>query len=384
MKKYFSEEHLMLQQMVKEFADKEIKPAAQEIDSQSKFPKDIINKMSDLGLLGIPWDVKYGGNGMDTLSLVIAIEEIGKICTSTAVTMMAHTSLGTGPIAYFGTENQKEKYLSKLAKGEILGAFGLTEPSAGSDAGNTQTTAELDGDYYIINGQKAFCTNAGESGVITITAKIMSKDSSKQKIGAFIVESDSEGVTFGVPEKKMGWKGSDTRSVFFENVKIPKENILGDPNKGFSQFLETLSGGRITIGGLALGIAQGAFNAAVKYSKERTAFGKEINSFQGVSFKISDMATKIEAAKHLVYHAAWLKDNNLPFMKEAAMAKLFSSEMAMYVTTEAIQIHGGYGYIKEYNVERHFRDAKLLEIGEGTSEIQRIVISREILNNFQV
>ena len=374
----------MLQQMVKEFADKEIKPAAQEIDSQSKFPKDIINKMSDLGLLGIPWDEKYGGNGMDTLSLVIAIEEIGKVCTSTAVTMMAHTSLGTGPIAYFGTENQKEKYLSKLAKGEMLGAFGLTEPSAGSDAGNTQTTAELDGDYYIINGQKAFCTNAGESGVITITAKIMSKDLSKQKIGAFIIESDSEGVTFGVPEKKMGWKGSDTRSVFFENVKIPKENILGDPNKGFSQFLETLSGGRITIGGLALGIAQGAFNAAVKYSKERTAFGKEINSFQGVSFKISDMATKIEAAKHLVYHAAWLKDNNLPFMKEAAMAKLFSSEMAMYVTTEAIQIHGGYGYIKEYNVERHFRDAKLLEIGEGTSEIQRIVISREILNNFQV
>jgi butyryl-CoA dehydrogenase len=384
MKKYFSEEHVMLQQMVKEFADKEIKPAAQDIDSQSKFPKDIINKMSDLGLLGIPWDEKYGGNGMDTLSLVIAIEEIGKVCTSTAVTMMAHTSLGTGPIAYFGTENQKEKYLSKLAKGEILGAFGLTEPGAGSDAGNTQTTAELDGDYYIINGQKAFCTNAGESGVITITAKIMSKDSSKQKIGAFIIESDSEGVTFGVPEKKMGWKGSDTRSVFFENVKIPKENILGDPNKGFSQFLETLSGGRITIGGLALGIAQGAFNAAVKYSKERTAFGKEINSFQGVSFKISDMATKIEAAKHLVYHAAWLKDNNLPFMKEAAMAKLFSSEMAMYVTTEAIQIHGGYGYIKEYNVERHFRDAKLLEIGEGTSEIQRIVISREVLNNFQV
>jgi butyryl-CoA dehydrogenase len=384
MKKYFSEEHVMLQQMVKEFADKEIKPAAQDIDSQSKFPKDIINKMSDLGLLGIPWDEKYGGNGMDTLSLVIAIEEIGKVCTSTAVTMMAHTSLGTGPIAYFGTENQKEKYLSKLATGKILGAFGLTEPGAGSDAGNTQTTAELDGDYYIINGQKAFCTNAGESGVITITAKIMSKDLSKQKIGAFIIESDSEGVTFGVPEKKMGWKGSDTRSVFFENVKIPKENILGDPNKGFSQFLETLSGGRITIGGLALGIAQGAFNAAVKYSKERTAFGKEINSFQGVSFKISDMATKIEAAKHLVYHAAWLKDNNLPFMKEAAMAKLFSSEMAMYVTTEAIQIHGGYGYIKEYNVERHFRDAKLLEIGEGTSEIQRIVISREVLNNFQV
>ena len=384
MKKYFSEEHVMLKQMVKEFAEKEIKPIAQEIDSKSKFPSEIISKMSDLGLLGIPWDEKYGGNGMDTLSLVIAIEEIGKVCTSTAVTMMAHTSLGTGPIAYFGTDQQKEKYLTKLATGEILGAFGLTEPGAGSDAGNTQTTAKLEGDYYIINGQKAFCTNAGESGVITITAKILNKDSSKPKIGAFIVDSDSKGVTVGAPEKKMGWKGSDTRSVFFENVKIPKENILGDPNKGFSQFLETLSGGRITIGGLALGIAQGAFNSAVKYSKERHAFGKEINKFQGVSFKISDMATQIEAAKHLVYHAAWLKDNNLSFMKEAAMAKLFSSEMAMYVTTEAIQVHGGYGYIKEYNVERYFRDAKLLEIGEGTSEIQRIVISREILNNFHI
>ncbi len=384
MKKYFSEEHVMLKQMVKEFAEKEIRPMAKEIDSKSKFPSEIISKMSDLGLLGIPWDEKYGGNGMDTLSLVIAIEEIGKVCTSTAVTMMAHTSLGTGPIAYFGTDEQKEKYLSKLAKGEILGAFGLTEPGAGSDAGNTQTTAELIDDYYLINGQKAFCTNAGKSGVITITAKIIDQNSTKQKIGAFIIESDSKGVTFGAPEKKMGWKGSDTRSVFLENVKIPKENILGDPNKGFSQFLETLSGGRITIGGLALGIAQGAFNAAIKYSKERKAFGKEINQFQGVSFKISNMATQIEAAKHLVYHAAWLKDNQLAFMKEAAMAKLFSSEVAMGITTEAIQIHGGYGYIKEYDVERYFRDAKLLEIGEGTSEIQRIVIAREILNNFHI
>tara|TARA_Y100001970_G_scaffold271982_1_gene368126 strand:+ start:284 stop:1438 length:1155 start_codon:yes stop_codon:yes gene_type:complete len=384
MKKYFSEEHLMLKQMVSEFAEKEIKPFAQEIDSKSQFPRDIIDKMSKLGLLGIPWDEKYGGIGMDTLSLVIAIEEIAKVCTSTAVTMMAHTSLGSGPIAYFGTDQQKQKYLTQLAKGKILGAFGLTEPNAGSDAGNTQTTAELKDDFYLINGQKSFCTNAGESGIITITAKVLNKDSSKENIGAFIVDSDSKGVTFGSPEKKMGWKGSDTRSVFFENVKIPKTNILGDPEKGFSQFLETLSGGRITIGGLSLGIAQGAFNAATKYSKEREAFGKEINKFQGVSFKISDMATRIEAAKHLVYHAAWLKDNKLPFIKEAAMAKLFSSETAMYVTTEAIQIHGGYGYIKEYNVERYFRDAKILEIGEGTSEIQRIVIAREILNNLNI
>ena len=384
MKKYFSEEHFMLKQMVKEFAEKEIKPIAQQIDSKSQFPSKIINKMSKLGLLGIPWEEKYNGIGMDTLSLVIAIEEIGKICTSTAVTMMAHTSLGSGPIAYFGTEQQKQKYLTKLAKGEILGAFGLTEPNAGSDAGSTQTTAELSNDYYIINGQKAFCTNAGYSGIIIITAKIVDNNSSKNNIGAFIVESDSEGIKFGSPEKKMGWKGSDTRSVFFENVKIPKENILGDPKKGFSQFLEILTGGRITIGGLSLGIAQGAFNAAVKYSKERHAFGKEISKFQGISFKISDMATRIEAAKHLVYHAAWLKDNNLPFIKEAAMAKLFSSETAMYVTTEAIQIHGGYGYIKEYDVERYFRDAKILEIGEGTSEIQRIIISREILKNINI
>ena len=355
-----------------------------EIDSKSKLPSEIINKMSKLGLLGIPWDEKYGGIGMDTLSLVIAIEEIGKVCTSTAVTMMAHTSLGSGPIAYFGTEYQKEKYLSRLATGEILGAFGLTEPNAGSDAKNTQTTAELSGENYLINGQKAFCTNAGKAGTIIITAKIVNKDSSKENIGAFIVESDYKGVKFGSPEKKMGWKGSDTRTVFFENVKIPKENILGNPEKGFSQFLETLSGGRITIGGLSLGIAEGAFAAAVKYSKERHAFGKEINKFQGISFKISDMATRIEAAKHLVYHAAWLKDNNLPFIKEAAMAKLFSSETAMYVTTEAIQIHGGYGYIKEYDVERYFRDAKILEIGEGTSEIQRIIISREILNNINI
>ena len=383
MKNYFSEEHIMLKKMVEEFSEKEIKPFVQEIDTKSKFPSKIINKMAKLGLLGIPWDEKYGGIGMDTLSLVIAIEEIGKICTSTAVTMMAHTSLGSGPIAYFGTEDQKEKYLTQLAKGEILGAFGLTEPNAGSDAKNTETIAELIEDYYLINGQKAFCTNAGKSGIITITAKIID-DSSNENIGAFIVESDSDGVQFGSPEKKMGWKGSDTRTVFFENVKIPKANILGNPKKGFSQFLETLSGGRITIGGLSLGIAQGAFNAAVKYSKERHAFGKEINKFQGISFKISDMATRIEASKHLVYYAAWLKDNGFPFIKEAAMAKLFSSETAMYVTTEAIQIHGGYGYIKDYNVERYFRDAKLLEIGEGTSEIQRIVISREILNNFNI
>ena len=376
---YFNEEHLMLQKMVREFAKNEIKPLAQTIDDEEKFPEDSIKKMAELGLMGIPWEDKYGGNNMDTLSLVIAIEEIGKVCASTAATMMAHTSLGTAPIVLFGTEEQKEKYLPKLATGKIIGAFGLTEPTAGSDAGNTQTKAEVIGNHFIVNGQKAFCTNAGVAGIIIFTAKLIDEKGVDHGIGAFIVEKNTPGLTLGKSEKKMGWRGSDTRSVFFENMKIPKENILGSPSKGFKQFLQTLVGGRITIGALSLGTAQGAYQLALDYSKEREAFGKKINHFQAVSFKLADMATSIEAAKHLVYHAAWLKDRNLPVIKEAAMAKLFASETAMNICTEAIQIHGGYGYIKEYDVERFFRDSKILEIGEGTSEIQRIIISRNIL-----
>ncbi len=377
---YFNEEHLMLRKMVQEFAVNEIKPLAQTIDQEGNFPQESINKMAELGLMGIPWENKYGGNNMDTLSLVIAIEEIGKVCASTAATMMAHTSLGTAPIALFGTEKQKEKYLPRLATGEMIGAFGLTEPTAGSDAGNTQTKAKVSGNSFIVNGQKAFCTNAGVAGVIIFTAKLIDENGEDQGIGAFITEKDTPGLTLGKPEKKMGWRGSDTRSVFFENMEIPKENILGSPSKGFKQFLQTLVGGRITIGALSLGTAQGAYQLALNYSKERDAFGKKIHQFQAVSFKLADMATSIEAAKHLVYHAAWLKDRNLPIIKEAAMAKLFASETAMKICTEAIQIHGGYGYIKEYDVERFFRDAKILEIGEGTSEIQRIIISRNILN----
>ena len=377
---YFNEEHLMLQKMVREFAENEIKPLAQSIDEKGIFPQESINKMAELGLMGIPWKEKYGGNNMDTLSLVIAIEEIGKVCASTAATMMAHTSLGTAPIALFGTKKQKEKYLPKLATGEMIGAFGLTEPAAGSDAGNTQTTAKISGDYFLVNGQKAFCTNAGVAGIIIFTARLIDESGTDHGIGAFITDKNIEGLKLGKPEKKMGWKGSDTRSIFFENMKIPKENILGSPSKGFKQFLQTLVGGRITIGALSLGTAQGAYQLAINYSKEREAFGKKINHFQAVSFKLADMATSIEAAKHLVYHAAWLKDKGLPVIKEAAMAKLFASETAMKVCTEAIQIHGGYGYIKEYDVERFFRDAKILEIGEGTSEIQRIIISRSILN----
>ena len=367
----------MLRNMVREFAKNEIKPLAQDID-KGIFPKESIDKMAALGLMGIPWSDKYGGTNMDTLSLVIAIEEIGKVCASTAATMMAHTSLGTAPIVVFGTEKQKNKYLPDLVTGRKIGAFGLTEPNAGSDAGNTQTTAILEGNFFYVNGQKSFCTNAGEANTIIFTARFI-RDGKDEGISAFIIEKGTKGLSLGKPEKKMGWRGSDTRSVFFENMIIPKDSILGSPSKGFKQFLKTLVGGRITIGALSLGTAQGAYELALKYSKERDAFGKKINNFQAISFKLADMATSIEASKHLVYHAAWLKDNNQPVTKEAAMAKLYASETAMRVCTEAIQIHGGYGYIKEYDVERFFRDAKILEIGEGTSEIQRIIISRNIL-----
>ena len=379
---YFTEEHKMLRDMVREFAQNEVKPLAQELDEKGGFPHESVKKMAELGLMGIPWEEKYGGTGMDTLALVIAIEELGKVCPSTGATMMAHTSLGTAPIAMFGTEEQKEKYLPTLASGEKIGAFGLTEPNAGSDAGNTQTRAVLKDDEYIVNGEKAFCTNAGEASVIIFTA-VIEEDGENKGISAFVIDGNTEGMSLNPPEKKMGWCGSDTRSIFFKDMHIPKSAVLGNPSKGFKQFLKTLTGGRITIGALGLGTAQGAFARALAYSQEREAFGKSINKFQGVSFKLSDMATQIEAARHLVYHAAWKKDQGLPVIREAAMAKLFSSETAMQVTTEAIQVLGGYGYIKEYDVERFFRDAKILEIGEGTSEVQRMIIAKELIQLVQ-
>ena len=379
---YYSDEHILLRKTVREFAKNELAPLAIDIDTKGIFPSESIKKLSELGLMGIPWDPKYGGGGMDMLSLVITIEELAKVCVSTAATLMAHTSLGTGPFSYFGTDEQKNKYLTKLSTGQMIGSFGLTEPNAGSDAGNTQTTAKLDGDEFIVNGQKIFCTNAGHAGVIIFTAKIIDKGIDKG-IGALFVDSNTKGLKLGEPENKMGWKGSDTRSVYFDDLVIPKENILGKPDKGFKQFLATLTGGRITIAALSLGIAEGAFQAALEYSNERDAFNNKINKFQAISFKLSDMAVQIEAARQLIYHAAWLKDQGKSMIKEAAMAKLFASEAAMKITTEAIQIHGGFGYIKEYNVERFFRDAKILEIGEGTSEIQRIIIARELIKSLQ-
>jgi len=381
-KLFFSEEHIMLVNMVADFARSEIEPIARELDHESRFPKDIITKMGDLGLMGIPVPEQYGGAGMDTVAYAAAIMELAKADASVAITVAAHTSLGTMPIVLSGSKEQKNKYVPKLASGEMLGAFGLTEPDAGSDAGSTKTTAEKDGDGYIVNGGKIFITNAGVAGILSFTTQIIENGENKG-IGAFVVPTDIDGLTIGPPEKKMGWKASDTRQLFFENMSVPKSNMIAEPAEGFKTFLTTLTGGRISVAALAVGTAEVAYDRALRYSKERSAFGKKIHQFQPVGFKLADMATQIEAAKLLTFHAAWKKDQGLNFIKEAAMAKLFASEMAMKTTTDAIQVHGGYGYVKDYDVERYFRDSKILEIGEGTSEIQRLIISREILKTIE-
>ncbi len=377
---YFSDEHKLLRDMVRDFAENEMAPVAIENDRDSKFPADLIASMGPLGLLGIPVPVEHGGAGMDTVAYAVAIHELAKVDASIAITVAAHTSLGTMPILAFGTDEQKKKYLPQLASGTMLGAFGLTEPGAGSDAGATLTKAELKGDKYIVNGQKAFITNASKAGVMVFTARHI-EDGQDLGISTFLVDAGTAGLKIGPPEKKMGWHASDTCAVFFEDMEIPTENIVGEKGNGFKQFLQTLTGGRISVGALALGTGEGAYERALAYAQEREAFGMKIGMMQSVGFKLADMATEIAAASHLVYHAAWMKDNGLPIELEAAMAKLFASEMAMRVTTEAIQIHGGYGYIREYEVERFFRDAKVLEIGEGTSEIQRMVIARNILKD---
>ena len=381
-KLFFSEEHIMLVNMITDFAKAEIEPVARQLDHESRFPKDIITKMGDLGLMGIPVPKQYGGAGMDTVAYAAAIMELAKADASVAITVAAHTSLGTMPIVLSGSEDQKKEFVPKLASGDMLGAFGLTEPDAGSDAGATKTTAEKNGDGYIVNGGKIFITNAGVAGILNFTTQIIENGENKG-IGAFIVPIDIDGLTIGPPEKKMGWKASDTRQLFFENMSVPEANMIAEPGEGFKTFLKTLTSGRISVAALAVGTAEGAYDRALRYSKERSAFGKKIHQFQPVGFKLADMATQIEAAKLLTFHAAWKKDQGLNIIKEAAMAKLFASEVAMKITTDAIQVHGGYGYVKDYDVERYFRDAKILEIGEGTSEIQRLVISREILKTIK-
>src|SRR5699024_8908446 len=373
-----SKEQKMVQEMVRNFATEVIQPRAIEIDAEAQFPKDIFDQMGELGLMGIPFPEKYGGSGGDTVSYAIAVEEIGRVCGSTGLSYAAAVSLGASPIYYFGTEDQKEQYLVPQAEGKALGSFGLTEPNAGSDAGGTQTTATIEGDEIVINGEKSFITNASFAKTIIVTAVTGKDERGRKIISAIIVPTDTPGLTITSNYKKLGVRGSDTAEVILDHVRVPKENLLGDLKKGFKQFLYTLDGGRISIAALGLGIAQASLDKAIHYAQERTQFGKLIASFQAIQFKLADMALDAELTGNIVYKAAWLKDQSKSFTKEAAFDKLYESETASRTANEAVQIHGGYGYMQEYEVERYLRDAKLLEIGEGTSEVQRLVIARQL------
>ncbi|HLS20761.1 MAG TPA: acyl-CoA dehydrogenase family protein [Bacillota bacterium] len=371
-------EQKMIRDMVRDFANTVIKPRAIEIDKTGEFPIDIFEQMGELGLLGLPFSKEYGGSDGDTISYALAVEEISKVCASTGLSYAAAVSLGASPIYAFGTKEQKEKFLKPLAEGKALGSFGLTEPNAGSDAGGTRTTAVLEGDEFIINGEKSFITNASFAKTIIITAVTGKDERGKNIISAIIVPTNVEGVKITSNYDKMGMRGSDTAEVVLEDVRVPKENLLGDPEKGFKQFLSTLNGGRISIAALGLGIAEASLERALAYANEREQFGKPLSNFQAIQFKLADMAMEAELSRNMIYKAAWLKDNDRPFAKEAAYAKLFATETAFRSANEAVQIHGGYGYMREYEVERFLRDAKLLEIGEGTSEIQRHIIARHL------
>lgn len=373
-----SKEHEMARTLFREFAEAEVKPLAQEIDENERFPAETVEKMKKQGFMGIPIGKEYGGQGCDTLAYILCIEELSKVCGTTAVILSAHTSLGCDPIKKFGTDDQKEKYLKPLASGKLLGAFALTEPGAGTDASGQQTKAVLDGDHYILNGSKIFITNGGKADIYIVFA-MTDKSMGTKGISAFIVEKDFPGFSIGTKEKKMGIRGSSTTELIFENCIVPKENLLGAEGKGFGIAMTTLDGGRIGIAAQALGLAEGALEETIKYVKERKQFGKPIAKFQNTQFQIADMATKVKAAQMLVYRAAIAKDTQKRFSVEAAMAKLFAAEVAMEVTTKAVQLHGGYGYTREYPVERMMRDAKITEIYEGTSEVQRMVISSDEL-----
>lgn len=373
-----TEEHLAVQQAARDFAQTELLPGVIERDEHQKFPAAQVKKLGELGFMGMMVDPKYGGSGMDTISYVLAMEELSKIDASCAVVMSVNNSLICWPLEIFGNEEQKQKYLVPLAKGEIIGAFLLSEPEAGSDATSQHTTAEDQGDHYILNGTKNWITNGSSASIYLVIAQT---DPSKghKGISVFIVESGWEGFVVGKKEDKLGIRGSDTHSLLFTDVKVPVKNRIGAEGFGFTFAMETLNGGRIGIAAQALGIASGAYELALAYSKERKAFGKPISQHQAIQFKLADMATQIEAARLLVYKAAWLKDQGEEYAQASAMAKLYASEVAMNVTVEAVQVHGGYGYVKEYHVERLMRDAKITQIYEGTSEIQRIVISRNVL-----
>jgi butyryl-CoA dehydrogenase len=397
---YFTEQHLAVREMVRAFARDEVAPVAKRLDDSQEFPWENVRKMGELGLLGIPWPEELGGAGLDIISFIIAIEELARVDASHSITISAHTTLGTSPIVNFGSTEQKERYVPLLASGRVMGGFGLTEDTAGSDAGGTRTTAVRKGGHFVLNGSKRFITHAGVGEVFVVTA-VTDPAAGTRGISSFILTKETcdlaratevgvghspdlkpmKGFTSGKKEDKLGWRASDTRELLFTDVEVPAENLLGKEGQGFVNFMRTLDAGRIGIGSLSLGLAQGAFDLALQYASARKQFGKPIAEFQGVQFQLSDIATELEAGRHLVYHAAWLAQNGYPFSKEAAMAKLFCSEMAMRATTKAIQIHGGYGYTKDYPVERMMRDAKIGEIGEGTSEIQRIVIARHLLKD---
>ena len=373
-----SEEHKMIREAARDFAQTELLPGVIERDEKQEFPTNQIKKLGELGFLGMMVDPKYGGSGMDTISYILAMEEISKVDASTSVIMSVNNSLVCWGLENFGTEEQKQKYLVPLAKGEIIGAFCLSEPEAGSDATSQKTTAIDKGDYYLLNGTKNWITNGSSASVYLVIAQT-DIDKKHKGINAFIVEKDMEGFQIGLKENKLGIRGSDTHSLMFTDVKVPKENRIGVDGFGFKFAMKTLAGGRIGIAAQALGIASGAYELSLKYSKERKAFGKHISEHQAISFKLADMVTEINAARLLCLRAAWLKDNGMNYDTEGAMAKVYASEVAMKTSTEAVQVHGGYGFVKEYHVERLMRDAKITQIYEGTSEIQRIVISRSIL-----
>jgi butyryl-CoA dehydrogenase len=374
-----TEEQRLFQNMVRDLAEKEVAPRAAELDEKGGFPWENFRQMGQLGILGIPYPEEYGGSGGDMVSYAIAVEEISRACGSTGLTLAAHTSLACGPLYYFGSEEQKQKYLAPLASGEKVGSFGLTEPEAGSDAGSTRTRAVLDGDEWVLNGHKTLCTNGSVADIIVLAARTDSQAGGSRGISSFIVEKDSPGFRPGRDEDKMGLRGSVTSELFLENCRIPKENLLGVEGEGFKQALVTLDGGRISIGAMALGLAQAALDRAVPYAKERHQFGRPIGSNQAIQWMLADMATEIDAARLLLYRASWMKDRGMKMTKEAAMAKLFASEVAERAAFKAIQIHGGYGYTRDYVVERIYRDQRLCTIGEGTSEIQRLVIARQLL-----
>jgi butyryl-CoA dehydrogenase len=379
-----SPEHSLLRSTVRDFMETEVAPVIDEHEKAHRFPSEIVHRLGEMGWLGIPVAEADGGAGMDTLAYAIAVEEISRVWGSLGIIVAAHTSLACGPLMIAGNDQQKERYLRPLASGAVIGAYGLTEPGAGSDAGGTRTTARRestpDGDSWVIDGGKRFITNAGQAETYIITAKTGETDKGGAEISAFIVPADISGFSIGRLEDKMGLHASATGELIFDHARIPADNLLGQQGHGFRIFLKVLDGGRISIAAMALGIAQGAYEAAAAYSKERKQFGRAIGTFQGVAFMIADMATEIEAARLLVYRAAWLKDQHRDYTVAGAQAKLFASEVSSRVTNAAIQVHGGYGYVEEYKVERYLRDAKLTEIGEGTSQVQRLVIARKLLD----